>query len=229
MTKLGKYWNSKASQTLQRCFNKYSNEICNILLNLKCSIHGSQFGKNLHSFAFNSISESIRNLFLRDEWICRALQSMTQYNHAFKKWFIHHQKMEQIPCWRLYQLKIIKQVLKHVWKKTSSPSGSHLGHYRTALTSDSICFVYATLISIPFDCGFTLDRWTNALLVMLEKNKGTPSLNKLRVIQLMEADSNMVLRIVFGKSLYIVGRRIIKLYHHYNGALDQIYLQLMPS
>ena len=114
-------------------------------------------------------------------------------------------------------------------KKTSSPSGSHLGHYRTALTSDSICFVYATLISIPFDCGFTLDRWTNALLVMLEKNKGTPSLNKLRVIQLMEADSNMVLRIVFGKSLYIVGRRIIKLYHHYNGALDQIYLQLMPS
>ena len=56
-------------------------------------------------------------------------------------------------------------------KKTSSPSGSHLGHYRTALTSDSICFVYATLISIPFDCGFTLDRWTNALLVMLEKTK----------------------------------------------------------
>ena len=119
-----------------------------------------------------------RNLFLREKWICRVLQLMTQYNHAFKKWCIHHQKMEQIPYWQLYQLKIIKQVLKQFWKKSSSPSGSNLGHYRAALTSDSICFVYATLISIPFDCGFTLDRWTNALLVMLEKNKGTPSLNK---------------------------------------------------
>jgi hypothetical protein len=61
--------------------------------------------------------------------------------------------------------------------------------------------VYATLISIPFEFDFTLDQWLNALQVMLEKTKGNPRLDKLRVIQLIEADLNMMLRIIFGRRL----------------------------
>ena len=57
-------------------------------------------------------------------------------------------------------------------------------------------------MSTPFEFGFTLlDRWLHALQVMLEKIKGQPRLDKLRVIQLMEADLNMMLRIIFGRRL----------------------------
>jgi hypothetical protein len=67
-------------------------------------------------------------------------------------------------------------------KPSSSPSRRHLGHYCVALSSDPICKVYATLMTLPFKFDFTLQRWTNALQVMLEKVKGTPRLDKLRVI-----------------------------------------------
>ena len=83
-------------------------------------------------------------------------------------------------------------------KTSSSPSRRHLGHYRAALSSDHICKVYATLMTVPFKFGFTLQRWSNALQVMLEKVKGTPRLDKLRVVQLLEADLDMSLQIVFG-------------------------------
>ena len=53
-------------------------------------------------------------------------------------------------------------------------------------------------MNLPFKLGFTLQRWTNALQVMLEKVKGTPRLDKLRVVQLLEADLDMSLQIVFG-------------------------------
>ena len=92
-----------------------------------------------------------------------------------------------------------KSDFKTILEKTSSsPSGRHLGHYRAALSSDHICKVYATLMTLPFKFDFTLQRWTNALQVMLEKVKGTPRLDKLRVVQLLEADLDMSLQIVFG-------------------------------
>ena len=59
----------------------------------------------------------------------------------------------------------------------------------------------SAVISIPFEFDFTLDQWLNALQVMLEKTKGNPRLDKLRVIQLIEADLNMMLRIIFGRRL----------------------------
>ena len=53
------------------------------------------------------------------------------------------------------------------------------------------------VLSIPFKHGFTLHWWTSAVQVMLEKTKGCAQVDKLWVIQLMEADLNMVLRIIF--------------------------------
>ena len=92
-----------------------------------------------------------------------------------------------------------KQGFKLVAEKTSSsPSRRHLGHYKASLKDDILCLVYSILMSTPFEFGFTLDRWLHALQVMLEKIKGQPRLDKLRVIQLMEADLNMMLHIIFG-------------------------------
>ena len=52
-----------------------------------------------------------------------------------------------------------------------------------------------------FKHGFTLHRWTSAVQVMLEKTKGCARIDKLRVIQLLEADLHMALRIIFGRRL----------------------------
>ena len=61
--------------------------------------------------------------------------------------------------------------------------------------------MYATIITVPFQHGFTIHRWTSAIQVMIEKNKGCARIDKLRVIQLLEADLNMALRIIFGRRL----------------------------
>ena len=86
-------------------------------------------------------------------------------------------------------------------KTSSSPSGRHLVHYKAILQDEIISLVYTTLISVPCVFAFTLDQWLNALQIMLEKVKGSPRIDKLRVTQLMEADLNMMLRILFGRRL----------------------------
>jgi hypothetical protein len=76
---------------------------------------------------------------------------------------------------------------------SSSPSGRHIGHYKAALGDIELCTMYATILSLPFKHGFTLHQWTSAVQVMLEKTKGCARIDKLRVIQLLEADLNMAL------------------------------------
>ena len=61
--------------------------------------------------------------------------------------------------------------------------------------------MYATIITVPFQHGFTIHRWTSAIQVMIEKNKGCAKIDKLQVIQLLEADLNMALQIIFGRRL----------------------------
>jgi hypothetical protein len=84
---------------------------------------------------------------------------------------------------------------------SSSPSGRHIGHYKAALGDQDLCTMYVTVSSIPFKHGITLHWWTSALQVMLEKTKGCAWVDKLQVIQLMEADLNMTLHIIFGRRL----------------------------
>jgi hypothetical protein len=81
---------------------------------------------------------------------------------------------------------------------SSSPSGCHIGHYKAALGDPDLCTMYATVLSIPFKHAFTLHQWTSAVQVMLEKTEGCAQADKLWVIQLMEADLNMALCIIFG-------------------------------
>jgi hypothetical protein len=56
-------------------------------------------------------------------------------------------------------------------------------------------------VSLPFELGFGLERWERVFQTMLEKTVGSPQIDKLRVIQTMEADLNMALRIIFGRRL----------------------------
>jgi hypothetical protein len=57
------------------------------------------------------------------------------------------------------------------------------------------------MISIPLAEGFCPKRWRQAIKIMLEKIPGVPRINTLRIIQLLEADLNQVLRPAFAQNI----------------------------
>jgi hypothetical protein len=56
-------------------------------------------------------------------------------------------------------------------------------------------------MSIPLAEGFGPERWRQAIDITLEKIPGVPRINKLRIIQLLEADLNQVLRSAFASNI----------------------------
>ena len=86
--------------------------------------------------------------------------------------------------------------------KASSPSGRHVGHYILAAKIDNpilrriYCLIAATAIQ---SCS-PLPRWEMCLQIMLEKGKGH-RIDKLRILQLVEADLNFVLKLLWGSRL----------------------------
>ena len=154
------------------------------------------FGKHLHPFQQNEFSESILEgtidltRFEINSAIAACISEM--------KFPVGENGSDTIKS--TLTIDEFKQGFKLVAEKTSSsPSRRHLGHYKASLKVDILCLVYSILMSTPFEFGFTLlDRWLHALQVMLEKIKGQPCLDKLRVIQLLEADLNIMLCIILG-------------------------------
>ena len=89
------------------------------------------------------------------------------------------------------------------WKETTStsPSGRHLGHYRTAILDQRIATLHTDLLNIPTTYGFAPDRWPLSVTPLIKKDEGLPYLTRLRVIHLFEADYNLILKLVYGKRL----------------------------
>jgi hypothetical protein len=94
-----------------------------------------------------------------------------------------------------------------VAEKTSSPpSGRHVGHYIACIDLKDellllLASVHAAMMSIPLAEGFCPERWRRAIDFMLEKIPGVPRINKLRIIQLLEPDLNLVLRSAFARNI----------------------------
>lgn len=87
-----------------------------------------------------------------------------------------------------------------------SPSGLHLGHYKALLApdgnkkevsqmqSEEIWTIIHVIINASIYIGDGPDRWKRVNQLMLEKIKGNNNINKLRRINLFEADYNAVLK-----------------------------------
>jgi hypothetical protein len=61
--------------------------------------------------------------------------------------------------------------------------------------------VHTSMMTVPLDAGFCPERWKQAVDVMLEKGPGISRSDKLRIIQLLEAEVNQVLRIAFARNI----------------------------
>jgi hypothetical protein len=112
--------------------------------------------------------------------------------------------------------------LLHWDEKTStSPSGRHLGLYKSILTAhiDSgaeftaskpdtlsitekattlLSAIHAIAVSVA-ERGLYLNRWTHVTNAMIYKKAGVLELNELRVIHLFEANFNLLVGLIFGR------------------------------
>lgn len=86
-------------------------------------------------------------------------------------------------------------------RKASSISGRTHGHYKIWNEREDLRYIILTTINLPLRHGFSPERWWGILDVMLEKSAGNPRIDKLRIIQLIEADFNYALKIIWGKQL----------------------------
>jgi hypothetical protein len=94
-------------------------------------------------------------------------------------------------------------------RTSTSPSGRHLGFYKALLSIPLITSDMCTMLNVVIRCGLVPKRWCKAVSVLLEKDPGRPSLNRLRIIHLFEADYNLFLKLLWA-------RRLVQQGEHYN-------------
>ena len=82
--------------------------------------------------------------------------------------------------------------------KSASPSGLHIGHYKSAATSDIFSYILWSIISIAYKNSFCLNRWKLSATTLLEKIPGFPKIHKFRTIHIIESDLNFVMRYIWG-------------------------------
>ena len=92
----------------------------------------------------------------------------------------------------------------------SSPSGRHIGHYKTALKlkdpktgddDDTITEVHLGIVNFARRFTSPPSRWFNAIQLRLEKIPGEPYIDKLRMIVLMEFDMNLQFGLTIGRQM----------------------------
>jgi hypothetical protein len=88
-----------------------------------------------------------------------------------------------------------------------SQSGLHFGHYIAGADCDYILQFHALQVLLALKKGIALERWSNGLLVMLEKMFGVRLVSKLRAILLMEADFNAINKEVNGVRMLDTARK----------------------
>lgn len=91
------------------------------------------------------------------------------------------------------------------WRETTttSPSGRHLGLYKTIYNHEDPRYAntLTNLFNILLQNGISLTRWRQVLNMMIHKVEGQYDVNKLRVIHIFEADYNGLIGLLFNRHL----------------------------
>ena len=85
--------------------------------------------------------------------------------------------------------------------KSSSMLERHYSIYKALLHFPFTINIIVSLINDAVNNNYLLTRWRKVIQIMLCKIPGNYNINKLRVIQLLEADLNMYLHLIWGKKL----------------------------
>ena len=92
------------------------------------------------------------------------------------------------------------------------PSNRHLGHYISFLVSDGkenddehssinhqMLQTFNTILNATIESGIPLTRWLSSIVAMIEKIPNTSRINKLRIINIYEADYNLLQKFFWSK------------------------------
>ena len=123
------------------------------------------------------------------------------------------------------------------WKESTStsPSGRHLGHYKSLIQHPILLKCFSQFMNIVVHRGIAIPRWCQATNVMIEKDSGQPRINRLRIIHLFEADFNFFLKLQWGHRLVRHAVSLDLLHDSQHGsvprrtALDPIMLTQLTS
>ena len=100
------------------------------------------------------------------------------------------------------------------WKGSTITSSStrHLGHYKSFIVSDGkdndinhcsfntkILQTFNIIINTTIESGNPLTRWISSIVIMIEKIPNTPRINKFRIINIYEADHNLLQKFFYQK------------------------------
>ena len=116
-------------------------------------------------------------------------------------------EMLAIPKFRRHiSSKIKTEDFQNYWRKanektSSSLSGLHFGHYKSAAENKSISKLHAMFLNITIKTGTIIERWTKGLSVMLEKIKENINVDKLNGILLIITDYNFLSKLLLGVRL----------------------------
>ena len=77
---------------------------------------------------------------------------------------------------------------KNPENKGSEPNGLHNGHFKAGIQSEMIATCDAMIRNIPIISGFVPDLWKNLMNFAIEKKPGDFRVERMRTIQLMNAE-----------------------------------------
>ena len=83
----------------------------------------------------------------------------------------------------------------------SAFSGMHFGFFKTTAKNEQLANMIASLVSIPFETGYSPDRWRQSVNVHLLKKPGEFSPNKQRTIHLIEGSLSEGCKIIFSRRM----------------------------
>ena len=154
-----------------------------------------------NAITFTSLSSAARDLLegiVPPEWHGDDM--------ALKEFLASFAMPEQVRCATPISIDISEVDVIHGFKRwrettTTSPSGRHLGHYKALIQDSMLLRCLTKFLNIALFHGIAIPRWCNATNVLLEKDTGRPTINRLRIIHLFEADFNFLLKLLWGSRL----------------------------
>ena len=116
---------------------------------------------------------------------------------------------------------IIEKLKNWPERTTTSPSGTHLGHYHAMWrptgcrggeedpegqeindAQEALQKGHTQLLEYALKNRYAFQRWSDVVNIMLEKDPGNPRIHRLRVIHIYEADYNLLLAVKWRQALH---------------------------
>ena len=117
----------------------------------------------------------------RDNEIENLLKNTRSWKHPTEEvenWISHiKQKYDEIELKEeankvsqpITTFEFINYFKKKTEKTESSPSGRHIGHYKSILINEDLVNLHVIMLNIPLKCGFACQRWK---IYQLDDGKG---------------------------------------------------------